>query len=240
MLGSLEIFRGIKAAFFDLDETLIDAPTGLKAAHRAVAKRLRKYLIERGIDLSEQTIRSKVRTLDDRMNLETRYDRDEWWPMLLKEIGASQPPRPLIKELTRVYWRVFVAASKPYPDAEPTLRYLKSKGYKLALVTDTDGVRGMKRRRAERPKFAELFDTIVIGGEDTARTKPSPEPLLLAASRLGMHPAQCIFVGDKPFTDIKAAKTAGMRTIWVKRRDWGIEERADVTVSSLAEIRDVL
>lgn len=230
----------VRAVLFDLDETLIDAPLGLSITHRAIAKRLREHIAQH-ISADEQTLRSKIKALDDRMNLETKYDRDGWWPILLRDLGITEPPsRVFIKELTRLYWKIFIAASRPYPDAEQTLEYLRAKGYKLALVTDTNGVRGMKRRRAERLRLARFFDTIVIGGEDTLYTKPSPEPLLLAASKLGVQPSECVFVGDKPFTDIKAARAAGMRTIRIKRRDWGVEERTDAIVSSLAELRDLL
>lgn len=231
----------VKAVLFDLDETLTDAPTGLEAAHRAVAGRLHRHLIECGVEVDEAPIRSKLKVLDDRMNMETKYNRDAWWPVLLEEIGAEQKiSHSLIEELTQLYWATFAEASKPYADAEPTLSYLAGKGYKLGLVTDTDGRPMMKRKRIERIEFIKLFDVIVVGGEDTPRTKPSPEPFLLAASKLGLSASDCVFVGDKPFTDIKGAKTTGMRTILVKRRDWGVEERPDFTIKSLSELHDVL
>ena len=232
---------GVKAVLFDLDETLIDAQAGLKATHHAVARRLCQYLARSGTKVSEESIRAKLRALDDRMNVATKYNRDAWWPVLLGEIDAEQKiSRSLVKELTRLYWATYAGASEPYPDAEPTLVYLKGKGYKLGLVTDTDGRKGWKKRRTKRFRFAGFFDTIVIGGEDTPHTKPDPESFLLAASKLGLRASECVFVGDKPFTDIEGAKAAGMRTILLKRRDWGIGERADLTISSLAELPRVL
>ena len=238
---SAEPIPKIKAVLFDLDETLIDGQAGLKATHNAVAGRLRHYLVRCGAKVSEERIRAKLRTLDDRMNVATNYNRDTWWPALLGEIDPKQKiPRQLVKELTRLYWTTYAGTSEPYPDAEPTLVYLKGKGYKLGLVTDTDGRKGWKKRRIKRFQFAEFFDTIVIGGEDTLRTKPDPEPSLLAASKLGLRASECVFVGDKPFTDIKGAKAAGMRTILLKRRDWGIGKRADFTIKSLSELPRVL
>lgn len=231
----------VKAVLFDLDETLIDGHAGLKATHNAVAKRLRHYLVRCGAKVSEERIRAKLRALDDRMNVTTNYNRDAWWPVLLGEIDPKQKiPRQLVKELTHLYWTTYAGKSEPYPDAEPTLVYLKGKGYKLGLVTDTDGKKGWKKRRIKRFQFAAFFDTIVISGEDTTGTKPDSEPFLLAASKLGLRASECVFVGDKPFTDIKGAKAAGMRTILLKRRDWDIGERADFTIKSLAELPRVL
>jgi len=233
--------RDFRAVLFDLDETLTDSSSGLDAAHRAVVKRLHNYLRQHGVEVNETTLRSKLDAFDDKMNMETKYDRDEWWPELLAELGLKQEvPRQIAEELTQLYWTTYSSADNPYADAESTLSYLKQKGYELGIVTDTDGKPGMKSRRLERFAFIGLFDVVVISGEDTLRTKPSPEPFLFAASKLGLPASKCVFVGDKPFTDIKGAKAAGMRTVLVKRRDWGIGERADFTVSSLAEIPRIL
>lgn len=238
---SSELMLGIKAVLFDLDETLIDGQAGLKATHHAVASRLCQYLTRSGTKVSEESIRAKLRALDDRMNVATKYNRDAWWPVLLEEIDEDKKiSRSLVKELTHLYWATYAGASEPYPDAESTLVYLKDKGYKLGLVTDTDGRKGWKNRRIKRFRFAGFFDTIVICGEDTPHTKPDPESFLLAASKLGLRASECVFVGDKPFTDIKGANAAGMRTILLKRRDWSIGERADFSINSLAELPRVL
>jgi putative hydrolase of the HAD superfamily len=235
------MMRGIKAVLFDLDETLIDAPAGLAAAHSAVARRLREYLHKHGIRADEATIRSKLDEFDDRMNMETKYNRDEWWPVLFYELGLREKvPLRIIEELTELYWNTYANVSGPYQDTVSTLGYLKEKGYRLSLITDTDGKPGIKSKRLKRLDFIGLFDVVVVGGEDTSRTKPSPEPFLLAASKLGLRAEECAVVGDKPFTDIKGAKAAGMRAVWVKRRDWGIEEPADFIVKSLAELRKIL
>jgi putative hydrolase of the HAD superfamily len=234
------LMRVVKAVLFDLDETLINAHVALDAAHRAVAKKLRDYLRESGIDADEATIRLKLGDFDDRMNVETRYDRDKWWPVLLSELGSRRKVSlQIIEELTEIYWSTYSSVSKPYPDAEPTLNYLRQKGYKLGLVTDTDGKPGIKSRRLKHLDFIRLFDVVVISGEDTVHTKPSPEPFLLAASKLGVNTEECAVVGDKPFTDIRGAKAAGMLAIWIRRGDWGIEEPADLVVDSLAKLRKI-
>lgn len=234
------MMRGIKAVLFDLDETLIDAHIGLDAAHRAVTRKLRDYLRESGIDVDEATIRLKLDDFDDRMNMRTKYDRNEWWPVLLSDLGLRRKvPRRIKEELTGLYWDTYSRASKPYPDAKPTLNYLKQKGYKLGLVTDTDGKPGIKSRRLKNLDFIGIFDVVVISGEDTIHTKPSPEPFLLTASKLGLNTEECAVVGDKPFTDIRGAKAAGMQAIWLRRRDWGTEEPADLVVDSLAKLRKI-
>jgi phosphoglycolate phosphatase len=55
--------------------------------------------------------------------------------------------------------------------------------------------------------IAKYF-TVVIGGDDVQNKKPHPEPLLLVAEKLGLAPAELLFVGDSR-NDIQAAKAAG-------------------------------
>jgi pyrophosphatase PpaX len=91
---------------------------------------------------------------------------------------------------------------------------LAEEGWKLGVVT-------AKRRSTvelafDRVPLGHLFET-VVGGDETERHKPDPEPLLLAAERLGADPAETAYVGDSPF-DVRAAKAAGMFAVAVT---WG-------------------
>lgn len=235
------MMRGVKAVLFDLDETLIDDSVGLEEAHRAVAKRFGSYVREHGAKVGEDEIFLKLTKLDDKMNLERRYIRNDWWPLLLAKLGVKVDiPNPVLDELTLIYWKTFADNAEPYPDAEPTLEYLRQKGYKLGIITDTDGTRGIKRMRLNQLDIVKIFDVVVISGEETPKPKPDPAPFLLAAGKLGVKPKECVFVGDKPFTDIDGGNAAGMITILLKRRDWGVKERSNFTIKSLSELRGLL
>ena len=102
---------------------------------------------------------------------------------------------------------------------EDVLVRLHEEGRRLGIVT-------AKRRSTVELAFARvplghLFETIV-GGDETQRHKPDPEPLLLAARRMGADPQETAYVGDSPF-DVRAAKAAGMYAVAVT---WGrIHER---------------
>ena len=121
------------------------------------------------------------------------------------------------------------------------LAQLQSEGRRLGIVT-------AKRRDTAELAFAvvplgHLFETIV-GGDETERHKPDPEPLLLGAERLGADPAETAYVGDSPF-DIRAAKAAGMYAVAVT---WGrIHDRSrleaeepDTIVDTAEELLAVL
>ncbi|MFF0965058.1 HAD family hydrolase [Streptomyces sp. NPDC003703] len=53
-----------------------------------------------------------------------------------------------------------------------------------------------------------------VAGDEVARTKPHPDPYLLAASRLGADPARCAVVEDTA-TGVAAAEAAGCRVVAV-------------------------
>ena len=136
-------------------------------------------------------------------------------PGLEAQFAVFAPDR--VDELVRVYR----AHNEPLHDdleacagMEDVLVRLHKHGRRLGVVT-------AKRRSTVELAFASvplghLFET-VVGGDETEKHKPDPEPLLLAAERMGVAPTDCAYVGDSPF-DIRAAKAAGMYAIAVT---WG-------------------
>src|SRR5918911_21359 len=128
-------------------------------------------------------------------------------PGLEAQMRALAPDR--VDELVSVYR----AHNEPLHDEltccagiDEVLVRLKDEGRRLAIVT-------AKRRATVELAFARvpvghLFET-VVGGDETERHKPDPQPLLEAARRLGVDPMDCAYVGDSPF-DIRAAKNAHM------------------------------
>jgi HAD superfamily hydrolase (TIGR01549 family) len=147
-----------------------------------------------------------------------RYNRDVWWKTLFKEMGLKRMDPEWIHDLTLQYWKVYAANSPPFRDAEPTVRKLKRAGYKLGMVSDTDGTPGMKRKRIRQVPFHNLFEAVVVSGEDTQRVKPGHESFSLVAKKLGVQPKSCIYVGDNPRTDIEGAKAVGMISVILHRR----------------------
>ncbi len=147
-----------------------------------------------------------------------RYNRDVWWKTLFNELRLKRMDPKWIHELTLQYWRVYAANSPPFRDAEPTVRKLKQAGYKLGLVSDSDGTPGMKRKRIQQVPFHNLFQAIVVSGEDTPRVKPGHESFTLIAKKLGVQPRESVYIGDNPRTDIAGAKAVGMISVIVNRR----------------------
>ncbi|MEW2625314.1 HAD family phosphatase [Streptomyces sp. NPDC048106] len=56
--------------------------------------------------------------------------------------------------------------------------------------------------------------SLSVAGDEVTRTKPFPDPYLLAATGLGAHPARCAVVEDTS-TGVAAAEAAGCRVVAV-------------------------
>jgi HAD superfamily hydrolase (TIGR01509 family) len=61
--------------------------------------------------------------------------------------------------------------------------------------------------------LAKYFDVIVTG-LSAARTKPHPDPVLLAAQKMRVAPESCLMIGDTT-VDIRAGRSAGAQTVGV-------------------------
>lgn len=83
---------------------------------------------------------------------------------------------------------------------------------------------------------------VLIGGDTLAARKPDPLPLLVAAERIGMAPADVVYVGDD-LRDIQASNAAGMRSVaalWGYRLDGEnpMDWNASVMLEDVRELLD--
>ena len=78
----------------------------------------------------------------------------------------------------------------------------------------------------DRLGLANRFDT-VVSGDDASRSKPDPEGMLLAATRLGVTPAACVVVEDAA-AGLEAAAAAGIGALGIG--DKTLLHRGDYTL----------
>ncbi len=99
----------------------------------------------------------------------------------------------------------------PDRDAEPVLRELARRGLRLGVVSNADGrVRAQLERAGLAPFFAVIIDSAEVGV-----SKPDPAIFRMAAARLGVAPAEAVYVGDIYQVDVAGARAAGMRGLWL-------------------------
>ena len=74
-----------------------------------------------------------------------------------------------------------------------------------------------------------------VSGDDVQRTKPHPDPYLLAADLLGVPASSCVALEDSGI-GATSARAAGCRTVVVPSLVPVADETADLVVGSLAEL----
>jgi phosphoglycolate phosphatase-like HAD superfamily hydrolase len=91
---------------------------------------------------------------------------------------------------------------------------LRAAGYPLGIVTG----KGRHAWQATEGPAALGEFALVVTDDDVGEPKPSPQGLLAAAERLGLAPAQVVYMGDS-LADLRAANAAGMPSaavLWPK------------------------
>ena len=92
------------------------------------------------------------------------------------------------------------------------LEALRSRGLRLAIVSNAFDPGWLLRRDLEQLGLAERIDLAVFSSE-VGKRKPHPEIFEAALGQLGVEPAAALFVGDRLYEDIRGAAELGMTTV---------------------------
>jgi pyrophosphatase PpaX len=101
-----------------------------------------------------------------------------------------------------------------YPGVPEVIKELRSLGLSMGLVTSKNRVGAV--RGLEHVGLMEFID-VIIGADDVVNPKPHPEPVQLAAQRLGVGREGVVYVGDS-IHDMQSGRAAGVETAAVL---WG-------------------
>jgi len=126
---------------------------------------------------------------------------------------------------------------KPFPDVVAALDRLRSKGYKLAILSNGD--RDMLK--AAGPHIGFAFDH-VISVQEAGYFKPHWKTYAKAEEIIGANRTSILFVANHAF-DCIGAKSYGMRTAFIDRRKRPFGEtphQPDLIVADFAELAATL
>lgn len=208
-----------KAVLFDLDGTLLDsAPDMLAAINSMRAERGQSAMLL--ADLRPHVSKGARTMLAAGFPHIEAAERETWVPAFLQH-----------------YQRELGRYGRPFEGVEPMLAQLEAAGCLWGIVTN-------------KPEYlaAQLMPllgwqarcAVLIGGDTLPVRKPDPLPLLVAAERIGVAAAECVYVGDDE-RDIVAARAAGMPSVvalWGYRlsEDDPVAWRGDVLVEAPGEL----
>lgn len=133
-----------------------------------------------------------------------------------------------------IFSQVTGGGCPPVDGAPELVAALSAAGYRLGIATAGP-------REFVEPLLGGLpgahHITVRVAVEDVARTKPDPEPYLLAAERLGVPPQRACAIDDAP-AGVASARAAGMAVIGLAARGRRREDLAgaDLVIMSLWEL----
>jgi HAD superfamily hydrolase (TIGR01509 family) len=182
----------LRAVMFDLDGLLVDSEPLWFEAERTVMARLG----------------GQWGAADQHALIGGSLDRTVSYLLARAErrAGRGEVARWLLEGMTGL----MLARGLPVqPGARELVAEVAGAGLPYALVTSS-------ARQIMRAALAVtgLRFPVTVCGEDVGRTKPDPEPYLLAAARLGVPPPGCVACEDSP-NGVAAARAAGCPVIAV-------------------------
>ncbi len=186
------IFSMIKAVLFDVDGVLLDS-------FEANRKFLNDYRVLKGLAplTADEFTAMKAFHLPFRETIRQTFGIETLEGALeLIEYGRQQGI---------TYATELVGVPEGIHEA---LDHLKGK-YVLGIVSSR---RAITVENIPLLKSLMSYFQTAVFVEDVKNTKPHPEPLLIAAERLGLQPEECVYIGDAE-TDMHAAEAAGMGMI---------------------------
>jgi len=160
----------------------------------------------------------------------------------LRDSFARYFPKEMVDELVACYREYNHDKHEKYvtiyPTVKETLKYLKEKGYPLAVLTT----------KYSKAAFIglDLFDItqyfdIVLGMDQLTNMKPHPEGIFQIMNKFQCHKA--VMIGDNT-SDIMAGKNANIYTIGVNWSPKGTKEiealQPDLMIDQMSEIIDFI
>jgi putative hydrolase of the HAD superfamily len=168
------------------------------------------------------------------------FDHKERLGNTLKTIGFQHDDfNEVVSKLWETYLLEWPRDSVTYEETMPLLEFLKDR-YKLGLVTNF--VDGLTARKAiGKYRFDEIFDVIVISGEEGYR-KPKRTLFDKALSELKSLPEYSVMIGDTLIADVVGPKEIGMKAILVD--EYGDKKEsyhlADAVVGNIGEVKTII
>lgn len=146
---------------------------------------------------------------------------------------------------TDTYRRIFqenLLTMKPqvFPEVKETLMNLKEQGYTLTIASSR-----WHKSLSELTRDLGIAEYVsyLVGADDVAKAKPSPEPVLNTLSAMGFKASEALVVGDMN-VDVLMGLNAGAKTCGVTYGNGTKEELeesgADYIIDSFAKLLELL
>jgi HAD superfamily hydrolase (TIGR01509 family) len=126
---------------------------------------------------------------------------------LNEERGLHMPVESVARRKEELYFEI-LPQLKAVPEV---LEHIEANYGRIPFAVVSGSTKDSVIASLQELKLLDKFETLVCAG-DYRRSKPDPEPFLVAAARLGVAPEHCLVFEDTDM-GIQAATAAGMASV---------------------------
>jgi HAD superfamily hydrolase (TIGR01662 family) len=214
-LSQKEVAMVTKAIIFDYIGTLVNCTGYSMDASR---RKLYAALADEGFDIDENQFLNAYDAAHEKYRKirygELREVTNAIWvaEALCKGGFTVDPHDNRVKAALNVFFEDFINTLELRSGAKQLLTQTKTQ-YKVGLVSNFTHA-PVIHKSLRKLDINQCFNAIVIS-EETGWRKPSGEIFQDVLSRLQVKVDETVYVGDSPVEDIKGAKDAGLKTVFV-------------------------
>lgn len=156
-----------------------------------------------------------------------------WWKRVVATAFADWPGADFDAFFSDLFEHFTLADSwELFPDVEPALCGLRSRGIRLGIVSNFDG---RLTAVCSALGIAHYFSTVIMSGR-MGYAKPDPRIFTMALTRLGVAATNSLHIGDSEVEDVEGARAAGIRAVLIDRQRGRTTARPDC----LRDLRELL
>jgi putative hydrolase of the HAD superfamily len=190
----------MRAAIFDLDDTLYEREQFVQSGFAAVAEAL-----QRRFNLPASWIVATLR----RASLRGHAGRE--LQALCAEHGLPASVIPELVDVIRRHEPAITLGSV----ASAVIAQMRADGWRLGILTN--GLPLTQRAKVEALALEPRVDAVLYAEEHAPGGKPSRAAFNAALAALGVAANQAVFIGDDLVKDVQGARAAGLYTVRVAR-----------------------
>jgi HAD superfamily hydrolase (TIGR01549 family) len=204
----------LRAALFDLDDTLFDHTNASRAALKGVHGQhacFRTWSFEE-LERVHSTFLEEMH-LDVLAGTKTVDDaRLERFRRVFAAAGVTIDPATL-ESTAMAYRHAYLESRQPIDGARALLAALRPH-VRIGIVSNN--VRDEQEAKLRLCGLDSYVDALIVSG-DVGISKPDPAIFRIALDRLGVEAGEAVMIGDSWSADVQGAREAGIRTIWFNR-----------------------
>jgi putative hydrolase of the HAD superfamily len=228
-----------KDLFFDLDHTIWDFELNSKETLWDLHQ---KYALEAKGITDFDTYYNQYSVHNHR--LWDRYTKGfikqeelRWKRIYLSLLDYKIADEVLAKNMSHDYLDILPNKKNLFPYTIEILEYLKSKAYKMHLITN--GFESVQFKKIKNSNLSNYFIE-VITSEASNSLKPNKEIFEYALKSANAQVESSIMIGDNESADIQGAINAGMDSIFVNHLQVKPTVPATYTITHLKELENLL